>query len=210
MTLIEFLLAELPPAPARVLEVGCGDGAVARELATAGYDVVAVDPNAPDGPIFRRTRLEALDEPRPFDAAFAGRSLHHVDDLGIAVAKLADLIRPGGVLVLDEFAWERLDEQTADWYYGQLRALGAARGAHAPRSRNALMDEWNAEHAGLHTSDAMRTALASRFRERSFSWEPYFHRELGTLAAEGLERTLIQTGAILALGFRYVGERVEA
>ena len=67
-----------------MLEVGCGDGSLARELASAGYDVLAIDPVAPDGPIFRRTTLEELDDPGLFDAVVASLSLHHVHDLGAA------------------------------------------------------------------------------------------------------------------------------
>ena len=58
----DFVLAQLPPSAARVLEVGCGSGALARALDAAGHRVLAIDPVAPDGPIFRRVTLEALDE----------------------------------------------------------------------------------------------------------------------------------------------------
>ena len=39
-----FVRGALPPAPARVLEVGAGDGELATALAAWGYDVVAIDP----------------------------------------------------------------------------------------------------------------------------------------------------------------------
>jgi 2-polyprenyl-3-methyl-5-hydroxy-6-metoxy-1,4-benzoquinol methylase len=45
----EFIKAQLPPPPARVLDVGCGDGRLARELSDLGYRVVAIDPRAPAG-----------------------------------------------------------------------------------------------------------------------------------------------------------------
>jgi len=38
------LLGRFPP-PARLFELGCGNGALANELARMGYDVVAVDPS---------------------------------------------------------------------------------------------------------------------------------------------------------------------
>src|SRR5687768_9945052 len=76
-----FVLSQLPPPPRRVLEVGCGRGELALALDAAGYEVVAVDPDAPEGPIFRRTTIEELDEPGPFDAIVAAFSLHHVHDL---------------------------------------------------------------------------------------------------------------------------------
>src|SRR5829696_6275546 len=98
----EFALSQLPPAPQRVLEVGCGqEGGVAPALAEAGYDVLAIDPEAPEGALYRRVTLEELDDPGPFDAVVAGRVLHHVHPLGPALDKLARL---ASLLIVDEFA----------------------------------------------------------------------------------------------------------
>src|SRR5262249_56356353 len=97
------------------LEAGCGAGAPALALGAAGYDVVAVDPHAPDGPIFRRTTLAELSDPGPFDVAVARFSLHHIHGLDAAVERIAELLRPGGKLVLEEFAWERVDLPTGAW-----------------------------------------------------------------------------------------------
>lgn len=200
----EFVLASVPVS-ARVLEVGCGDGALALELSAAGLDVLAIDPVAPEGPIFRRTTLEELDDPGPFDAVVASRSLHHVHELGGALDRIAALLRPDGLLLLDEFACERLDEPTADWYYGQLRALGAARGDHVPPSLAALRDEWEAEHEGLHGSDVLLPALAQRFEERSLEWEPYLWRYVDGVTTRDLERTLVHVGVIQPVGYRWAG-----
>src|SRR4051812_8862849 len=41
---VAFVHAALPPPPARVLEVGAGQGKLAAALRAAGYDVVAIDP----------------------------------------------------------------------------------------------------------------------------------------------------------------------
>jgi SAM-dependent methyltransferase len=199
MGLIEFVLSQLPPPPARVLEIGCGAGDLARAMAAAGHAVTAIDPSAPEGPLFRRLTLEEL-EPEPFDAAVASRSLHHIHDLGAAVDKLAGL---APLLVLDEFVWDRLDAETGDWYEGQRRVLRAA--GREPEGPPAA--EWERKHADLHGYAAMRAELDRRYEERSFSWEPYLYRYLGGEASEALERTLIDTGAIRALGFRYVGMR---
>jgi len=146
MELIEFVLSQLPPPPARVLEVGCGTGEVALALRERGYGVVAIDPEAPDGPIFRRTTIEAFADSDPFDAVVASRSLHHVHDLGSALDKLVRLLRGRGPMILNEFAWDRLDPMTP---------------------------EWEAEHEGLHGYGAMRAELDARFEERFFAWRPY-------------------------------------
>ena len=200
----DFVVAHVP-ARARVLEIGCGDGALALELESAGYDVLAIDPVAPDGAIFRRVTLEELDEPGPFDTVVASLSLHHVHDLDAALERVAALLAPEGVLAVDEFAHDRLDEPTADWYYGQLRALAAARGGEVPASLDALRAEWAAEHEGLHGFGTMRPALDARFAERAFAWRPYLHRYLDGVAGAALERTLIEAGAIKATGYRYAG-----
>jgi len=204
VTFFDFVVAQAP-ARARVLEVGCGDGALAVELDAAGYDVLAIDPVGPEGAIFRRVTLEELDEPGPFDMVVASRSLHHVHDLAAALERIAALLAPAGVLALDEFAHDRLDEPTADWYYGQLRALAAARGTEVPASLDALLAEWEAEHEGLHGYEAIRPALDARFDERAFAWEPYLHRYLDGVVGEALERTLIEAGAIQATAYRYGG-----
>jgi SAM-dependent methyltransferase len=144
MELIDFVLSQLPSTPARVLEVGCGEGELARALAERGYGVVAIDPEAPDGEIFRRTTIEAFDERGPFGAVVASRSLHHVDALGAVLDKLVRLL--DGPLILNEFAWDR---------------------------REPMTPEWEEEHEGLHGYGAMRAELDARFDERFFEWRPY-------------------------------------
>jgi SAM-dependent methyltransferase len=205
---IEFVSEQLPPAPARVLEVGCGHGELARTLAAEGYEVTAIDPEAPEGFLFRRVTIEDFTDAEPYDAIVASRSLHHVHDLGAGLDKIGGLLRPGGALVVDEFAWDRLDDATSDWYYGQLRARTAAGQLEGiPPSLEACREEWRAEHADLHGFDALRRELGRRFEERYFAWAPYLYRYLGSATAAGLEQALIEAGAIQPLGFRYVGVR---
>ena len=189
-----FVLSGLPPPSARVLEVGCGAGEVALALDAAGYDVVAVDPQAPEGPIFRRVPLEALADAGPFDAAVARYSLHHMHHLDAALRRIARLLAPGGTLVLEEFAWDRVDDATASWV-----------GRQTGQSAEAALEDWRAEHAGLHGYDAMRHALDTRFTERSFEWRPYFHRSLARPELEADERDAIARGEMRAIGFGYVG-----
>jgi SAM-dependent methyltransferase len=192
MDLHSIARRELPPPPARVLEVGCGSGKLALALAADGYDVVAVDPNAPDGAIFRQTTLEELGDEGPFDAAVASLSLHHVHDLGVALDKLLSLLRPAAPFLVREFAWDLLDEPTARWDYARRGLEGG-------------LAEWRAEHDDLHGFEALRSALDERFAERSFEWTPYLAEYQGTDAHEAEERRLIEAGEIRAVGFVYVG-----
>ncbi|MEO8289749.1 MAG: class I SAM-dependent methyltransferase [Gaiellaceae bacterium] len=186
----EFVFAELPDPPVRVLEVGCGGGELARALAAAGYDVLAVDPDAPDGPLFRRTKIEELEDPGPFAAAVASRSLHHVHDLAVALDKIVGLLGPGGCVVLDDFGWERLDARSAVRVGIELA-------------------EWREEHAGLHTSEAIVRELDRRLSRRRLVWGPDLYREERAAVTWELERNLIETGELEAIGFRYVGARYD-
>jgi len=183
-----------------VLEVGCGrDGGIAPALAHSGHDVLAIDPEAPDGPLYRRIKLEELDDPGPFDAVVASRVLHHVQPLGPALDKLARL---APLLLLDEFAWNHMDEPTTDWYESQHRLLVAA--GHPPKGPPDLA-EWRSRHAGLHPYETLRGELDARFDTELFEWRPYLYRWLDGPASEALEASLIDAGAIRPIGFRYVG-----
>jgi SAM-dependent methyltransferase len=196
-----FLRAHLPPPPARVLDVGSGHGELTTALAVAGYEVLGIDPVAPAGDLFRRVRLEDLeDEDGPFDAVAAVHSLHHIRDLGHALDRIAALLRPSGVLVLDEFGWDRLDERSLVWLHEQRRAYGGA-----PGSLEELRAEWEEEHLGVHGYAALRREVDARFEERAFEWSPFLYRQLGGPATEVLERELIAAGELEALGFRYAG-----
>jgi Methyltransferase domain len=196
----EFLLEHLPPPPARVLEVGCGPtGGVTPALVEAGYDAVAIDERAPDGDRFRRITLEQLEEPARFDAVVAERVFHHVDPLGEALDKVG---RMAPLLLLDEFAWERIDEVTRDWYEAQHRALTAA-GREPPGPPD--LGEWRAKWVDLHPSDLIRRELAARFEERLYADRPYLYRWLAGPATESLEQALIDAGAIRPIGFRWIG-----
>lgn len=176
---------------------------MAPALASAGYDVLAIDPNAPEGPLYRQIELEELDDPGPFDAVVAGRVLHHVHPLGPALDKLAGL---APLLILDEFAWNHMDEPTVDWYQSQHRLLVAA-----GREPNGSPDlaEWRERHPDLHPYETLRGEIDARYEERHFEWRPYLYRWLAGPATESLEEGLIAAAAIRPIGWRYAGVRRE-
>lgn len=205
MSVEQFVISHLPQAPASVLEVGCGAGKLAAHLSTCGYDITAIDPQAPDGAIFRKTSLEDFSAPRPFDAVVANRSLHHLTDLGPSVTKLRNHLRDGGFLILNEFAWDRMDDKTAEWYLSHVDRP-------APEDESLLPENfpeaWIAEHDGLCDSASMRETLDDFFRPNIFEWVPYIaehYLKRPDLIEE--ERDLIRSGAINPIGFHYVGTR---
>jgi SAM-dependent methyltransferase len=211
VTPIQFVAEHLPAAPARVLDVGCGDGALTRELIDRGYEARGIDPRAPDGPAFERIGLEDLRVEHRYDAAIAVVSLHHVADLALAVERLADAIAPGGLLLVDEFDREQLDPPTTAWWWRQRQALAAAGvgpepdHGHAHDHHAATL----ADLADIYTWETVRAALATRFAERSVERVEYLYRYETHLALQPLERAMIELGAIRATGVRYVGRARE-
>ncbi len=188
-----------------MLEVGCGQGELTTALAVAGHDALGIDPRAPDGPRFRRLTLDDVEPGPRFEAVVAAFSLHHIRDLDAALEKVASLLVPGGLLLVDEFAWDLLDGPTLEWLWGQQRAIAAAEGGSAPETPEELGAEWHADRLGLHGYEALRAALDARFEEVAFEWVPYLHRLLGGVASAVLEQALVDAGAIRPLGFRYAG-----
>jgi SAM-dependent methyltransferase len=193
-----FVLNTLPPSPGRVLEVGCGrEGGLVARLTDAGYDVLGVDPAAPEGAHFRQGDFRDVDG--EYDAVVAGRVLHHVHPLDEGIAKLARL---APLLLVDEFACDRIDAGAQEWYEGQHQMLAAA-GANPPGPP--LLDEWRERHSDLHAHGAVLEALRAHYDERVLEWVPYLHRWLGGPSSEALEGTLIDVGAFAAIGYRWSG-----
>lgn len=206
----EFLSSHVPPPPARVLEIGCGDGELARALAERGFEVTAIDPHAPDGAIFQRVTFESFQAAQEFDAVVASVSLHHIEDIAGALDKIVSLLSPTGVLVLEEFAKEHFVGATARWYFDRRRSLagvGHADGA-APEDFEAWERESKARHADIHPASVIRAGLGSRFEERFFEWTPYLYSWRLDDSVEPIERRLIEEGTINATGLWYVGERL--
>jgi hypothetical protein len=184
MEFTEFVLHHLPQAPARVLEVGCGDrGGVVPSLVEAGYDAIGVDPRAPAGPRFRQADFREIEG--EFDAVVAGRVIHHLVPLDDAVARLADR---APLLVVDEFAWDLIDPELQAWYEAERATRPDAVGP-------PTLEEWRWRHPGLHPHDVLLEALRARYDERVLEWIPYFHHWLGDV--ESPDR----------IGYRWVGLR---
>lgn len=212
-----FVRQQLPPAPATVLEVGCGsEGGFVPALLDDGYDAVGVDPEAPAGAAYRRVELERHEQPRPVECVVASLSLHHVADLGEVLDRLRAVLAPGGVLVVLEWAWERFDEATARWCFDRLAppAPGAEpswlhkhqeRWAASGQPWDRYLQGW-VEETGLHPGEAIMRGLDARFARRLYAEGPFFFADLaGTGEAE--EQAAIDAGRIRAVGLRYAARR---
>jgi SAM-dependent methyltransferase len=200
-----FVFAQLPAPPARILEVGCGSGELVLETSRRGHEVVGIDPDAPEGAQFRKVTLEDFSTSELFDAVVANRSLHHIVDLQRGIDKIHSLLSSSGRLILDEFAWDRMDQASAAWYVDHVKKPGPKDASLLP---GAFPDEWVAEHEGLHGFEAMRAEVERRFDEELFEWAPYIaHYYLERDDLEEEEKRLIKSGEIRAIGFHYVGMR---
>jgi SAM-dependent methyltransferase len=189
--LLAFIERWLPPAPARVLEVGCAEGTLTRHLLGMGFDATGIDPQAPPGEHLVRSTLEQFGATNRFDAAVAVRSLHHVGNLTAAVERLHSMIRPEGRLVLFEFAVEHVDAAARRWlaHHGLDRAF-------------------DHDFSGVIPLGELRLALSERFRPIYEDTTPYLARELGRDDLQSSERAAIAEGQLREIGARLVYERM--
>ncbi len=110
------MLMVLPPAPARLLDLGCGSGWTSVFFAQRGYDVVGQD-IAPDmialaqenkqraGVVhldFRVADYEDLSFQNEFDCAVFYDALHHAEDPNAALQSAYRALKPDGVLITVE------------------------------------------------------------------------------------------------------------
>lgn len=108
-----LIVTQLPPPPARVLDLGCGTGWSSAFLARAGYEVVGVD-LAPDmiaqarrnsdvaNLSFQVGDFEDLPFSDEFDAVVFFGALHHAEDERQALASAFRALKPGGVCITCE------------------------------------------------------------------------------------------------------------
>ena len=128
-----------PPAGARVLDVGCGTGIVARTAAAsvgAGGWIAAVDSDPAMVAVAREVSAgdsvsiqwqggDALDLPfddAVFDVVFCQQALQFLDDPGAALAEMRRVLRHGGRVAIDTWRGVRPGPAAA--------ALGAALARH--------------------------------------------------------------------------------
>jgi SAM-dependent methyltransferase len=178
---IRGCLALLPGAR-RILDVGAGNGWLARRLA-GRYEVTALDVDATDTGLGGlhdqrvgrlRADLEALPvDDASFDVAIAAASLHYAPDLPRALAELARVLRPRGVLIVadsplyaDAFSRHRAWQRTLRYY------TDAGVGHLAHRYRGLTRDELDG--AGLFRFVTVASGLSPKALVRAL-----FRREPG-------------------------------
>ncbi len=162
-TLVDLKLL-LPAAPARILEVGCGRGALAAGLVDLGYEVTGVDRDAEAVKAATGRGVVAIhgdvhDISGMYDVVLFTRSLHHAENLAGILEHAANLLAPDGQIIIEEFAWERVDHLAARFLYDNRAMLVAAGLLDADHPSGDLLDAWIAGHHSLHQGSAMLAAL---------------------------------------------------
>jgi 2-polyprenyl-3-methyl-5-hydroxy-6-metoxy-1,4-benzoquinol methylase len=138
-----LLESKVPRTARRVLDVGCGDGFLAARLTRRVPDVTALDL---DGPVLQRARARFAAAPvkwlpadvmtadlpgAAFDAVLSNAALHHMQDTGAALERLAALVRPRGTLAVVTFVKPSL--RNGLWHLASWVACGVA---------NRIMGKW--------------------------------------------------------------------
>jgi 2-polyprenyl-3-methyl-5-hydroxy-6-metoxy-1,4-benzoquinol methylase len=245
-----FVKAMIPHPRLKILEIGCGNGYLSLELARDGHDVVGLDLSPEIIQVAERTRNAHPPTPdfgeltyycadittwqgpeSHFDLVILNRTLHHLHQMPMTLAKVASLLTSEGRLVCQDYAYDRFSEQTASWMYGMQRLLflsglsdeDPATAANDAQSIEALRTAWfqRAEQRAhrLHRYEEMLQALQTTFEQQFSSWVPYLFVYIGNgIRAtspeqerrllhflKSMEQHLIDKGYINAVGFRYIG-----
>ncbi len=97
-----------PRAGERILDLGCGDGALTKKLVELGCDVVGVDSSAPQVEAARRLGLDArvadgerLAFDTEFDAVFSNAAIHWMKPADDVIAGVWRALKPGGRFVAE-------------------------------------------------------------------------------------------------------------
>jgi ubiquinone/menaquinone biosynthesis C-methylase UbiE len=112
----------------RVVDVGCGTGTVAANLAAHGAEVIGVDPSAAMLAVARERHphiafMEGVADALPLDDASqsgycAERVFQHLADPGAALAEANRVLVPGGRVVLQDQDWRSLMIDSDDLQLG--------------------------------------------------------------------------------------------
>jgi len=153
------MVARHAEAPARVLDVGCGNGGFIMQLHERGYAVEGTElsdssasrvPNDADVPMHVGDLLD-LDLPHgTYDVITMWHVLEHVPDPHATVQRIADLLKPGGTFLL---AVPNAESWQARWFGRHWLHLDPPRHLYGfgPRSIDTLLRDAGFDTSSSHT-----------------------------------------------------------
>jgi SAM-dependent methyltransferase len=192
----------------RVLDAGCGDGALVSELRAHGFDAAGIDKREATAPHCTQCAIEDYVAPAPFDAAVARLSLHHVANLGVAFARIRAALVPGAPFVLQEFGWTNLSRAGIAWV--RENAPGFGPDPHTvdlwSDSEQDVERRWVDRYGELHGMDAMLFAFDAYFHRHTLRVAPYYAWLIGWPELAEAERVAIAEGRFPSLGFICIGK----
>jgi SAM-dependent methyltransferase len=189
---IEFVTSQVA-APADIMEIGCGEGHLAVALVELGYKAVGLEADleivaraqADGAPVILATWPDY--SPEAVDAVIFTRSLHHMEQLEAAIAAVGPALKPGGSLLVEDFAFDAPDEATLEWFVEVCRTEaglvlidpGANEVLKELLSSHHPLVAWQESHDhDLHPIDAMSAAINGHFETNEMSEVPYLYRYL--------------------------------
>lgn len=187
---VAFLTKHVPHGT-QLIEVGCGEGHVAQALSDRGYRVVGLDADGETvagakergAPVVLAAWPEFDSE--PVDAIAFTRSLHHIEDLPRAVQKARDTLKPQGKLLIEDFAFDAVDQRTITWFVNVVRGQALVNiGASDFLGRLIAAEDpaviWRRHHEehGVHTAEAIHRSIAERFIINDAALVAYLYRYL--------------------------------
>jgi SAM-dependent methyltransferase len=176
---IEWLQTFVPSPFTTALSLGCGEGALERDLLSkrlctciVGIDISTAALKMAEakareagltGIQYCQGDLNKLDLPAAsFDAAFFHQSLHHVEDLDSCLSAVASALRPDGLVYFDEY----VGPSRAEWSTAKIREaseLFAELPATVKRSRRLeLPVDWRDPTEAVRSSEIL-AAVSRRF-----------------------------------------------
>jgi SAM-dependent methyltransferase len=226
----DFVKRFLPSESGRILEVGCGAGELAARLLKDGYAVLAIDSDRDSIAAAQRLGVDARVATWPdfndgqFDAVLFTRSLHHIHPLDESVGHAAKSLAEGGRIIVEDFAYDSVDEKTLRWFRSAIRLLEATgllivgdQFLEKILSKTETLNAWQQNHEhDLHTTAEIGAQLEKIFSRVIRENAPYYFRYIaGAIAPSDKrdailqafaeqEETLAADGSIVLLGRRFV------